>query len=205
MVVRRRIAWSALVLAAIACRSRDDTQETSRPDPHPSAVLETTKGRIVLELDRERAPMTVANFLAHVRAGFYDSLIFHRVEPGFVIQAGYYRPDGRRATSSAKPIMNESENGLSNLRGTVAMARQDYPHSATSQFFINLVDNQKLDPDQFHDGWGYAVFGRVIEGMEVVDAIAGVQTTRRNRENYWPVDPIVIDSAYIRDSASEGG
>jgi cyclophilin family peptidyl-prolyl cis-trans isomerase len=165
-------------------------------------VLETTAGDIVLELDREKAPATVANFLAHVRAGFYDSLIFHRVEPGFVIQAGYYRPDGRRLTSSAEPIMNESENGLSNLRGTVAMARQDYPHSATSQFFINLVDNQKLDPDQFHDGWGYAVFGRVTQGMDVVDAIAAMPTTPRNRENFWPIEPVMIEQAVIRDAGT---
>jgi cyclophilin family peptidyl-prolyl cis-trans isomerase len=200
VVVRRIRLWSALVLVAIGCRPQDEAQETARPDPHPIVVLETTKGMIALELDRERAPTTVANFLAHVRVGFYDSLIVHRVEAGFVIQTGYYRSDGRRVTSSATPIMNESENGLSNLRGTVAMARQDYPHSATSQFFINLVDNQKLDPDQFHDGWGYAVFGRVVEGMEVVDAIAAVETTRRNRENYWPVDPIVIGSAHIQET-----
>jgi cyclophilin family peptidyl-prolyl cis-trans isomerase len=160
-------------------------------------TLETTKGRIVLELDRTKAPLSVRNFLAHVRLGFYDSLIVHRVEPGFVIQAGYYRADGRRATTTAKPIMNESENGLSNLRGTVAMARTDYPHSATTQFFINLVDNRKLDRDQYADGWGYAVFGRVRDGLDVVDAIAAVPTTRRNREAYWPVEPIVIERAYI--------
>ena len=205
MVVRRIMLWSALVLVTHGCRPQNDAQDTAQPDPHPVVVLVTNKGTIVLELDRERAPNTVANFLAHVRVGFYDSLIFHRVEPGFVIQTGYYRPDGSRVTSSAKPIMNESENGWSNQRGTVAMARQDYPHSATSQFFVNLVDNRKLDPDQFHDGWGYAVFGRVVQGMDVIDAIAGVETTRRNRENYWPVDPIVIDSAYIRESPAKGG
>ncbi|MBE0591178.1 MAG: peptidylprolyl isomerase [Gemmatimonadales bacterium] len=151
-----------------------------------------------MELDREKAPVTVANFLAHVRADFYNGLIFHRAEPGFVVQAGYYTADDRRARTSADPIANESENGLSNLRGTVAMARTDYPHSATTQFFINLVDNQKLDRAQYADGWGYAVFGYVTEGMDVVDSIAQGPTTRRLRENFWPVDPVVITRAYVQ-------
>lgn len=199
MARRLIVLWSLTALATVACRPQSEEAAAAPPDPQPIVVLQTTAGDIVLELDREKAPVTVANFLAHVRAGFYDSLIFHRVEPGFVIQAGYYRPDGRRVSSSATPIMNESENGLSNLRGTVAMARQDYPHSATSQFFINLVDNRKLDPDQFHDGWGYAVFGRVTEGLDVVDAIAAGPTTRRNRENFWPVDPVMIERAVVRE------
>jgi peptidyl-prolyl cis-trans isomerase B (cyclophilin B) len=203
-VIRRSIVlWSLGSLAAVGCQPQSDQADATLPDPHPVVVLKTTAGDIVLELDRDKAPVTVANFLAHVRAGFYDSLIFHRVEAGFVIQTGYYRPDGRRLTSSATPIINESENGLSNLRGTVAMARQDYPHSATSQFFINLVDNQKLDPDQFHDGWGYAVFGRVREGMDVVDAIAAMPTTRRNRENFWPVEPVIIEETVLREDPSD--
>jgi len=188
-----------LAMLAGACRpQQQQEQQAAPPDPHPVVVLETTRGRIVMELDREKAPLTVANFLAHVRAGFYDGLIFHRAEPGFVVQAGFYTPDGRQARSSADPIMNESENGLSNLRGTVAMARTDYPHSATTQFFVNLVDNQKLDRDQYADGWGYAVFGRVTEGMDVVDAIAQAPTTRRMRENFWPVDPVVITRAFVQ-------
>jgi len=195
-----------LALLFVACRPKQQEQQGAPPDPHPVVVLETTKGRIVMELDREKAPVTVANFLAHVRAGFYDGLIFHRVEPGFVIQAGYYTPDGRRARTSADPIPNESENGLSNLRGTVAMARTDYPHSATTQFFINLADNRKLDRDQYQDGWGYAVFGRVIEGMDVVDSIAAVPTTREFGQNYWPVDPVVITKAYVQgEDATQGG
>lgn len=204
MIRRSIVLWSLGSLAAVGCQPQSDQADAAPPDPHPVVVLETTAGDIVLELDRDKAPVTVANFLAHVRAGFYDSLIFHRVEAGFVIQTGYYRRDGRRLTSSATPIMNESENGLSNLRGTVAMARQDYPHSATSQFFINLVDNQKLDPDQFHDGWGYAVFGRVREGMDVVDAIAAMPTTRRNRENFWPVEPVMIEETVLRDDPGDG-
>ncbi len=142
------------------------------------------------------------NFLAHVNIGFYDSLIFDRVEPGFVIQAGYYRSDGRRANTTAAPVVNESENGLSNLRGTVGMARTDYPHSATTQFFVNLVDNRKLDRDQYHDGWGYAVFGRVIEGLDVVDAIAKGPTMRRNRELHWPREPVIIIRAFVQQTPS---
>jgi cyclophilin family peptidyl-prolyl cis-trans isomerase len=201
VVADRSTLRGILILAVLcgACRpQQQQEQQAAPPDPHPVVVLETTKGRIVMELDREKAPATVANFLAHVRANFYNGLIFHRAEPGFVVQAGYYTADDRRARTSADPIANESENGLSNLRGTVAMARTDYPHSATTQFFINLVDNQKLDRAQYADGWGYAVFGYVTEGMNVVDSIAQGPTTRRLRENFWPVDPVVITRAYVQ-------
>lgn len=199
-----RMSVMAAIAAAglIGCSSdRGEQASAAAPDPRPIVVLETTQGRLVLELDRDRAPQTVRNFLAHVNIGFYDSLIFHRVEPGFVIQAGYYRSDGRRVNTSAPPIANESENGLSNLRGTVAMARTDYPHSATTQFFVNLVDNSKLDREQYHDGWGYAVFGRVIEGLEVVDAIAKGSTTRRGRELHWPKEPVTITRAFVQEAA----
>jgi cyclophilin family peptidyl-prolyl cis-trans isomerase len=192
--------WTAVLCsAAIGCQpqQQETPADAEVPDAHPEVTLETTAGRVVLELDRAKAPQTVANFLAHVRIGFYDGLIFHRVEQGFVLQAGYYTADGRRKSTSAKPIMNESENGLGNRRGTVAMARTDFPHSATTQFFVNLADNRKLDRDQYPDGWGYAVFGEVREGLGIIDAIAAGQTTRRNREAYWPVDPVVIERAYV--------
>ncbi|MDH3290516.1 MAG: peptidylprolyl isomerase [Gemmatimonadota bacterium] len=200
----RRFLVVALAAGSLtACRPEAREQaSTAAPDPRPIVVLETTKGRLVLELDRDKAPQTVRNFLAHVGIGFYDGLIFHRVEPGFVIQAGYYTSDERRASTTAAPIMNESENGLSNLRGTVAMARTDYPHSATTQFFVNLVDNGKLDRDQYHDGWGYAVFGRVIEGLEVVDVIAKGQTMRRGRELHWPREPVTITRAFVQESTT---
>ena len=144
-----------------------------------------------MELDPDGAPNTVRNFLAHVRAGFYDNLIFHRVRPGFMIQAGYYTAELARATSSATPIMNESDNGVPNLRGAVAMARTDYEHSINTQFFINHVNNPSLDYDSTRTGreWGYPVFGRVIEGMDVVDAIAAVPTERRGQNEAVPLEP----------------
>jgi cyclophilin family peptidyl-prolyl cis-trans isomerase len=201
VVVRSTVIRAAvLAVALLGCQpQQDDDAPGNAPalDAHPVVTLETTAGPVVLELDRTKAPQTVANFLAHVRIGFYDGLIFHRVEQGFVIQAGYYTAEGRRKSTSAKPIMNESENGWSNLRGTVAMARTDFPHSATTQFFVNLVDNQKLDRDRYADGWGYAVFGTVREGMDVIDAIAAGPTMRKNREAYWPVEPVVIERAYV--------
>ncbi|MBA1148001.1 peptidyl-prolyl cis-trans isomerase [Ectothiorhodospiraceae bacterium WFHF3C12] len=139
----------------------------------PRVKFETSKGPIILELYPDKAPRTVENFLAYVEQGFYDGTIFHRVIPGFVIQGGGFTADYERKTTR-EPITNESDNGLDNARGTISMARTRDPHSATSQFFINLSDNDNLD----HRGsdWGYAVFGKVVDGMEVVDAIAGVPT-----------------------------
>jgi cyclophilin family peptidyl-prolyl cis-trans isomerase len=151
-----------------------------------------------MELDRENARETVANFLLHVRSGFYNGLMFHRVRPGFMIQVGALTPDRRKRTSPTFPIANEADNGLLNLRGTVAMARTSDPHSATSEFFINLKDNPMLDykaPTALE--WGYAVFGRVTEGMDVVDAIATSPTERWSIYEAIPLDPIVVDSAFV--------
>lgn len=139
----------------------------------PRVALETTHGTIVLELDAEKAPESVRNFLAYVDKGFYEGLIFHRVIPGFMVQGGGFDTDYQQR-ETGEPIVNESRNGLSNERGTIAMARTGNPHSATSQFFINLVDNRRLDGSEYR--WGYAVFGKVVEGMEVVDTIAQVAT-----------------------------
>jgi cyclophilin family peptidyl-prolyl cis-trans isomerase len=158
----------------------------------PVVVLDTTAGAITIELDRDRAPTTVDNFLKYVDAKFYDGLIFHRVIPGFMIQGGGFdalvqeKEAGKRA-----PIRNESGNGLSNARGTIAMARTNDPNSATCQFFINHADNPRLDSY----GGGYAVFGKVIEGMDVVDKIANGRTTVKSGMRDVPVDPPVIRSA----------
>jgi len=162
--------------------------------------METSKGNLRIELLPEAAPITVANFLEYVESGFYDGLIFHRIVPGFVIQGGGYEPDMvKRPTRDA--IQNESDNGVQNLRGTLSMARTNAAHSGTSQFFINLVDNGMLDhganPDQ---AWGYAVFARVIEGMDVVDEIARVQTGQRGGMADVPVEPVVIQKAYVENS-----
>lgn len=143
---------------------------------NPKVALKTTQGVIVLELYPDKAPKTVANFLDYVQSGFYDGTIFHRVIPGFVIQGGGF--DASLVQKKTKePVENEAANGLSNLRGTVAMARTAQVHSATSQFFINLTDNTFLDHrDDSARGFGYCVFGRVVEGMDVVDAIAAMPT-----------------------------
>ena len=163
-----------------------------------TVVLETGRGRIVLELDAAKAPESVANFLKHVRAGFYNGLIFHRIEPNFVIQAGAVTETARERTSTVYPVRNEAQNGLKNLRGTLAMARTGDPHSATSEFFINLKDNAGLDyRAPTLDGWGYAVFGRVIEGMDVVRSIEKVPTGNKGHHQDVPMQPVTINSAKL--------
>lgn len=162
-------------------------------DDHPVVVLDTSMGAITIELDRERAPLTVANFLKYVDDGFYDNLVFHRVIPGFMIQGGGMDEKLRQKPTRA-PIENEASNGLSNKRGTIAMARTGDPNSATAQFFINLVDNKRgLDPRPGEAG--YAVFGKVIGGMETVDAIANVPTGNQGGHDDVPRKPVYIKSA----------
>jgi peptidyl-prolyl cis-trans isomerase B (cyclophilin B) len=157
--------------------------------------LHTRFGAIVLELDAEKAPETVKNFLAYVEAGHYDGTIFHRVIKNFMIQGGGMLPDMSQKATQA-PIQNEAKNGLKNARGTVAMARTGDPHSATAQFFINVVDNDFLDyPGQ--DGWGYCVFGKVTEGLDVIEQIRAVATGRSGYHSDVPVEAIVIDKAEV--------
>ena len=144
----------------------------------PTVKLTTSMGEITIQLDQENAPITTENFLKYVESGFYDGTIFHRVIPNFMIQGGGHLEDMTPKDDKLDPILNEANNGLQNVRGSIAMARTANPHSASSQFFINHVDNPFLNfrTNQVDDGWGYAVFGQVIEGIEVVDEIAGVQT-----------------------------
>lgn len=155
-------------------------------------TLATTQGTIVLELDAARAPKTVANFLAYVDAAHFDGLVFHRVIPGFMIQGGGMDAEMRQRTTRA-PITNEADNGLKNVRGSVAMARTNEVNSATSQFFINLANNGFLDHGA--RDFGYAVFGRVVGGMDVVDAIAKTPTGNRRGHGDVPVEAIVITKA----------
>ncbi len=163
---------------------------------NPRVVLQTTLGDIVIELDRPKAPMTAKNFLSYVSSGHYDGTVFHRVIPDFMIQGGGFSQDMVQKPTGP-PIMNEANNGLKNLRGTVAMARTSDPHSATAQFFINLKDNAFLDhTSSTTQGWGYAVFGTVVEGMDVVDAIAHVKTGAHGPHRDVPADAIVITKAY---------
>ena len=157
---------------------------------HPHILIETTLGDIKLELEGKLAPITVGHFLGLVDSGFYDGLIFHRVIPGFMVQGGGFTPGLERKEDDAT-LPNESGNGMSNMRGTIAMARTSDPHSANTQFFINVVDNVNLNPG--NNRWGYAVFGYVIEGMEVVDKIAAVKTGPQGKlRSDVPVVPVVI-------------
>lgn len=166
-------------------------------DANPRVVLKTNKGDMTLELDAAKAPITVESFLSYVRAGFYDGTIFHRVIPGFMIQGGGFTSDMQQKPTQA-PIKNEAGNGLKNVRGTVAMARTQVVDSATSQFFVNLVDNAFLDhKDESAAGFGYAVFGQLVEGMDTVDAISALPTANRGMHQDVPVEPVTIESATV--------
>ena len=160
-------------------------------------VLTTSMGNIEIKLATKEAPVTTENFLSYVEDDYFDGTIFHRVIPGFMIQGGGFNPDGTQKTTG-DPIALESDNGLKNERGTIAMARTNNPDSATSQFFINLVDNAFLDKSSGSDG--YAVFGEVVEGLDVVDAIGGVTTSTKGIYENWPEEDIVILGAYVKDN-----
>ncbi|EEV3839205.1 peptidyl-prolyl cis-trans isomerase [Escherichia coli] len=160
-------------------------------------TLNTSLGDIVIQLHDDKAPETVANFLSYCRDGFYTGTIFHRVIPGFMIQGGGYE-SGMKAKATGEPIKNEANNGLKNKRGTVAMARTQQPHSATSQFFINVSDNAFLDyTGESIQGWGYCVFGEVVEGMETVDAIAAVEVGSAGMHKDVPREDVTIISVDI--------
>ncbi len=171
-------------------------------EKNPVVVLKTNLGEIYIELYPDKAPKTTEQFLKYVKEGFYNGVIFHRVIPGFVIQAGGFDKNFKYKKPKYPPIPNEADNGLKNLRGTVAMARTSDPHSANAQFFINLKDNHFLDfKSKTPDGWGYTVFGKVIKGMEVVDKIAKIPTktvvTPYGYMRDVPVKPVVIEEAKI--------
>nr|WP_297350884.1 peptidylprolyl isomerase [uncultured Caldimonas sp.] len=157
--------------------------------------LHTTHGVIKIELDADKAPKSVENFLSYVRKGHYDNTVFHRVIDGFMIQGGGFEP-GMNQKPTDEPIQNEANNGLKNARYTVAMARTSAPHSATAQFFINVADNDFLNfKSESSQGWGYAVFGKVVEGTEVVDKIKGVKTGRKGFHDDVPLEDVVINKA----------
>lgn len=199
----------ALPFAAVAQDAQ--TQPAAAPAASadkPRVLLKTSQGDIVLELDKRSAPVTVDNFLRYVRDGHYNGTIFHRVIDGFMIQGGGYTPEligkGTRAA-----IMNEAPNGLKNTRGTIAMARTGDPHSATAQWFINVADNAALDHIATTDSrsWGYAVFGTVVEGMDVVDKIRALPTRKEGMMENLPVETVLIESAQIvgADAVPEAG
>jgi peptidyl-prolyl cis-trans isomerase A (cyclophilin A) len=179
-------SFVALAIAALACQAAWAQK----------VRLATSQGDIVVQLDAEKAPKSVANFLQYVKDGHYDGTIFHRVMAGFMIQGGGFDPDMKQKPTRA-PIALESRNGLSNQRGTLAMARTMVPDSATSQFFINVVDNQRLDAANAPDGNGYAVFGKVVSGMEVVDKIREVPVSDKGGHQNVPQQPVVIRKATL--------
>lgn len=188
----------ALLLGISGCGAQEPGKQTVSTAPaagqpaNPRVLIETSRGNITVELFPGNAPKSTENFLGYVRSGYYDGTIFHRVIPGFMVQGGGMLPDMREKPRGT-PIGNEADNGLKNLRGTLAMARTGDPHSATSQFFINVADNYFLNHrGKSVEGWGYAVFGQVVDGMDVVDAIVAVPRGRRGPHDDVPNEPIVM-------------
>lgn len=206
MSFNKKVLPFVLMLAFAACAGETgggeaESEEAAEPQApagpvdYPLCVLEMSMGTIVMELDRTKAPKSVNNFEVHVNSGFYNGLQWHRVMPDFVIQTGLLTVDYAPRRSSAAFLDNEGDNGLKNVKYSVAMARGNDPNSAKSEFFINLKDNTVLDTTE--EKWGWAVFGKVIQGMDVVDRIAGVPTRTRGTREDIPVDPIVIENAYM--------
>tara|TARA_B110000438_G_scaffold64974_1_gene65589 strand:- start:584 stop:1204 length:621 start_codon:yes stop_codon:yes gene_type:complete len=192
----------ALTFVLNSCSNKSDEaempiiQETSMTQ----VTIKTSVGDIHLELDGEKAPITVENFVAIAKSGYYDGTIFHRVINGFMVQGGGLNADMSNKSSGTAPIQNEANNGLTNDRGTVAMARTMEPHSATGQFFVNHKDNGFLNhTGENSQGWGYAVFGKVTEGMDVVDAIADVETGSTGGHQDVPVEVITIESVTVAE------
>lgn len=175
--------------------------DVSAEDQAPKVEIKTSKGTILVELDPKAAPKSVENFLSYVNDGTYDGTIFHRVIKDFMIQGGGFVPQMVQKKTKA-PVVNEADNGLKNLRGTIAMARTMDPHSATSQFFINTVDNSFLDHTAKNtQGWGYCVFGKVVEGMDTVDEITKVKTANKMGHQDVPVVPVIIEKVTVKTVA----
>lgn len=188
MTITRRMMVGAVLTAAFA--------PVALAQSLPLVKVQTNMGEFVLELNPKAAPKTVENFLTYVKSGFYKNTLFHRVIPNFMIQGGGF-VSGMEEKDTRKAIALESRNGLSNLRGTIAMARTSDPNSATSQFFINVRDNHFLDASQAQDGYGYAVFGRVISGMQTVDAIARVKTHSVGYYDDVPIRDVIIKNMTV--------
>lgn len=190
-----RLFKLCLTLALTALLAVPAAAET----PSPTVKMETSMGDVVLRLDAAKAPETVANFLEYVKAGFYDGTVFHRVINNFMIQGGGMTADMKEKTTR-KPIKNEAANGLKNAKYSVAMARTSDPHSATAQFFINVKDNDFLDyKASTPQSWGYAVFGKVVEGQDVVDKIKAVPTGNKGMHQDVPVEPVIIKKASVME------
>ena len=198
----------ALMLGISGCNASEPGKQTASTAPaagqpaNPRVLIETSKGNITVEVFPGQAPQSAGNFINYVKTGFYDGLAFHRVIPGFMVQTGGMTPDMTEKPKNA-PIQNEADNGLKNLRGTLAMARTGEPHSASSQFFINVADSAFLNHrGKSFEGWGYAVFGQVIDGMDVVDAIVSVPRGNRGPHGDVPVEPIVMKRVTLLPEAT---
>jgi peptidyl-prolyl cis-trans isomerase B (cyclophilin B) len=186
----RKLLPLLMMLFVAACNS--EVSDASTSSTNPRVLMQTNMGEIVIELYPDKAPKSVANFLQYVDDGFYNGTIFHRVINGFMIQGGGFTPDMTRKQTRA-PVMNEADNGLRNTVGTIAMARTQDPHSATAQFYINVAMNSSLDfREKTPRGWGYAVFGRVVKGMDVIKAIKSVPTTSKGMYRDVPVTTVMI-------------
>jgi cyclophilin family peptidyl-prolyl cis-trans isomerase len=192
------IVASLICLLAVAAPPAQPAPKAQSPAAaNPRVLLETSKGKIVIELYADKAPKSAKNFLDYVKSGHFNGTIFHRVMPGFMVQGGGFTPDMNQKPTKP-PIQNEADNGVLNQRGTLAMARTDDPNSATSQFFINVANNGFLNfRGKTPEGWGYAVFGKVVEGMDVVDSIVAVRTTTKGPYQNVPVEPILIQKASV--------
>jgi len=197
----------ALLLGISGCGASEPATQAVSTAPaagqaaNPRVLIETSKGNITVEVFPAQAPQSAANFLGYVESGFYDGLIFHRVIPNFMIQTGGMNPDMTEKPKKA-PIPNEADNGLKNLRGTLAMARMADPNSASSQFFINVADNAFLNHrGKSVQGWGYAVFGQVVDGMDVVDAIVAVPRGNHGPHGDVPIEPIVMQRVTLLPEA----
>lgn len=191
-ILNQFLVLCAALILFTGCNSMSESK-------NPVVTLETTKGTITIELYPEKAPETVANFIQYTQDGFYDGTIFHRVIPNFMIQGGGFTDD-MSEKPTRDPIKNEANNGLSNENGTIAMARTPNPHSASSQFFINVKDNQFLDfQNETPNGWGYCVFGKVTDGMDVVNSIVSVPTGNHGMHQDVPMEPVIIMKASVAE------
>tara|TARA_B100000949_G_C14270837_1_gene447253 strand:+ start:952 stop:1575 length:624 start_codon:yes stop_codon:yes gene_type:complete len=189
------LSYFLLLFIFVSCNS---IQESKKIEDIKLTILDTNKGKITIKLYADKAPETVKNFLYYAENGHYEGTIFHRVIKGFMIQGGGHLPD-MSPINPITPVVNESNNNLSNKKGTVAMARTNDPHSATSQFFINLATNEFLDKKNAQDNFGYCVFGEVIEGMEVVESIGEVATKNKSGQSDVPVENVIINKIQVID------
>jgi peptidyl-prolyl cis-trans isomerase A (cyclophilin A) len=191
----KKILVVMALMTAVPAMAADAAKEAKKEGKNPVVVMETSMGEVKIELFPKQAPESVRNFLEYVKSGFYNGTVFHRAIPGFMAQGGGMTPDLKPKETRA-PIKNEADNGLKNDRGTIAMARTGDPNSATSQFFINVVNNEMLNRPK-PDGFGYAVFGKVVSGMDVVDKIVTAPTGTKNMFRDVPVTTVLIKSAKV--------